>query len=619
MSRRGRGAADPYAELVLREIRIRGLGTIDDVTLELAAGLNVLTGETGAGKTMVVSGLGLLLGQRADSARVRRGSEQAVVEGLVEVGPGHPAAVRAEQAGADVRDALILARSVSAGGRSRAYVGGRSAPVGLLAELGSDLVAVHGQADQWRLRQPEQHREMLDAFGGAPIACLRAEYERCFEGLAAMAGELERLRHQARERARTIDMLQLALEEIEAVDPRPGEDLALRIEVQRLAHADDLRAACSGAHAAIAGPDELDGPGEQDRFVADLLASARAMLGTLTDADPELSALEGRVAELAYLSADVVADLAAYHAKIEADPARLAYVQDRIAALATLQRKYGEHADDVLTWAKDAAARLDVLRTDEERLEGMAEQVARARGELGVRAGRLSAARLEAASRLGTLATRELTHLAMPGARLVVRVVQRDASQESDAILVGGEAASPAGSDQPAQPAQPPGRLLRYARHGVDEVEILLAASAGSAPAPITRAASGGELSRVMLALEVVTAGGQLPTLVFDEIDSGVGGAAALEVGARLARLARTTQVIVVTHFAQVAAYADRHLVVRKDDERGVAVSATQVLTEQDRVRELARMMSGLSHTSAATDHARELLAQARADSGRSH
>ncbi|KNX39348.1 DNA repair protein RecN [Luteipulveratus halotolerans] len=570
---------------MLREIRIRGLGVIDDAVLQLADGLNVVTGETGAGKTMVVSGLGLLLGERADAGRVRTGADQALVEGVVEVAADHPAVVRAVEAGADVDDALIMSRTVSASGRSRAHVGGRSAPVGLLGELGHHLVAVHGQADQWRLQQPEQHRLVLDSFAGEPVAVAAKQYRELYDALESARAELADLTTAQRERLLRLDSLTASLEEIEKVDPQPGEDTALAAEAERLANADALRGGGRTAHVALMGDEEdTDDAGPS---VVDLVSHARAGLTTLTDHDPALAELDSRLRELGVLAADLGADLASYTADVDVEPGRLDEVNDRRAAITALLRKYGESVDEVLAWSKDAAKEAADLAGTDDRINMLQETVGDLEPRLGAAAAALSAARQDAARTLGTRVGEELAHLAMGSARVEVAVRQHE---HDDGLLL------------------PDGRQVRTAAHGVDDVEIMLAANKGAPPRTVAKAASGGELSRVMLALEVVTASGDLPTFVFDEVDAGVGGAAALDVGARLKALAEHAQVIVVTHLAQVAAYADQHLVVHKQDDGQVTSSGVTVVRGAEREAELARMLGGVSDSKAARRHARELL-----------
>ncbi len=570
---------------MLSRIRIQRLGVIEDAELDLSPGLNVITGETGAGKTMVVSGLGLLLGARADSGMVRSGVGSAVVEGEVDLPAGHPALERAEGAGGEVDDGLILVRAVSAEGRSRAHVGGRSAPVGVLTEIGELLVAVHGQADQWRLRRPEQHRVLLDTFGGEAVAAARTAYEQVYDEWLGAQETLATLRSARVERTREAEMLRSALGEIEAVDPQPGEEEDLLLEEERLGHADGLRRAAEEARAVLADEDS-----EGYTPVVDLLGTVTPGLTQSGEHDPALAELARRTAELGYLASDLASDLASYAAGVETDPQRLAAVQERRAALTGLLRRYGATTRDVLAWAQESAARLTDLDSSDERIVELTEQVARLRADLAQRGAELTELRTRAAQDLGEQVTAELTHLAMGSAQVVVAVGSTD--DEEGLAMPGREAP------------------VRVRRHGLDDVEIRLAANPGVAPRSVTKAASGGELSRVMLALEVVSAQGDVPTYVFDEVDAGVGGAAALDLGARLAALARHAQVIVVTHLGQVAAYADQHLVVRKSSDGQVTSTGVHAVRGEERVAEVARMLGGDSESRAALQHAAELLAE---------
>jgi DNA repair protein RecN (Recombination protein N) len=580
---------------MLEEVRITGLGVIDEAVLELSAGFNVVTGETGAGKTMVVSGLGLLFGGRADPTRVRPGAERASVEGRLRIDPDGEVARQVDNAGGDLDDGgtLILSRSVSAEGRSRATAGGRSVPVSLLTYLADDLVAVHGQADQQQLLKPGRQREALDRFGGPAMAVLLADYQRAYQRHQAVRGELDELTSLARERAREADDLRRGLADIERAEPVEGEDIELLAEDERLSNADALHSAATTAHEAL-----LSDPTSGNYEAADavtLLGAARQALEAAASHDAALAALAARVSEAAYLVSDVAAELASYAQAIEADPARLAVVQERRAELARLVRSYGSGSRDtaaagtgaggdlaaVLSWAKLAGARLSELDSDDERIAGLAQEEAALATALQELADQLSAARKDAAGRFAAEVTAELTALAMPHARLTAAVVP----------------------------------LHELGPHGADEVEIRLAAHPGAPTLPLHKGASGGELSRVMLAIEVVFAGADpVPTFVFDEVDAGVGGKAAVEVGRRLARLARLAQVIVVTHLPQVAAFADTHLVVEKADDGSVTRSGLTRLDDAGRVRELSRMLAGLEDSEFGRAHAGELLAAAAAE-----
>jgi DNA repair protein RecN (Recombination protein N) len=615
---------------MLEEVRISGLGVIDEAVLELSPGFNVVTGETGAGKTMIVSGLGLLFGGRADPARVRPGADRASVEGRLSVAPDGPVARQVDEAGGDLDDggaALILSRSVSAEGRSRAYAGGRAVPVSLLISLADDLVAVHGQADQQQLLKPGRQREALDRFAGASLAALLARYQRAYQRHRDVQGELDELTSRAREREHEAEDLRRGLAEIERLEPVEGEDLELFAEEQRLSHADALHSAATTAHEALLG-DPSSGSYDAADAVT-LLAAARQALEAAAHHDAALAALGARVSEAAYLVSDVAADLASYAESVEADPVRLAAVQERRAELTRLIRQFGDATvsggerpggpgdgtaggpagdgsggpgggsgapargsggagDDtasgvsaVLSWARRAGARLAELEGADDRIAGLAEEETALATEVGMLAGQLSAARKEAADRFAADVTAELAALAMPHARLTVAVT-------------------------PLREAGP---------HGADEIEIRLSAHPGAPALPLHKGASGGELSRVMLAIEVVFAGADpVPTFVFDEVDAGVGGKAAVEIGRRLARLARLAQVIVVTHLPQVAAFADTHLVLEKADDGSVISSGVTRLDQAGRAKELSRMLAGLEDSEFGRAHAEELLAAAAAE-----
>ncbi len=577
---------------MLLEMRLRALGVIADAVLELGPGLTVVTGETGAGKTMVVTGLGLLMGGRADPGAVREGQRTASVEGRLLVDPAGPVAARAAEAGAELDDGdvLIVSRTVSAEGRGRAHLGGRSVPAGLLAELSESLVTVHGQTDQLRLRAPARQREALDRFAGAELAELLAEYRATWQRLRHVEARLDEIVVRARERAQEAEILRLGLAEVERVQPQPAEDVALRAEADRLGHAEELRAAAENAHLALTG--DPDGPGSPD--VTALVAQARRALEQVGGHDPALEALATRLGEIGYLVADVAAECASYASAVEADPARLAAVEERRAALSALARVHGGDVGSVLAWAAEAAPRLLELDGDEDRTAGLRAEREELRGRLAIAAADLSRRRVAVAADLAESVSAELGELSMPDARLVVEVRRREDPAGLPVDLGEGPVAVAAGPD------------------GIDEVEFLLVPHPGAPARPIARGASGGELSRVMLGLEVVLgAADPVPTFVFDEVDAGVGGKAALGIGRRLARLARTSQVLVVTHLPQVAAYADRHLTVVKSSDGDVTVSGVGTLDDEGRVRELARMLAGLEDSGTARAHARELLASA--------
>jgi DNA repair protein RecN (Recombination protein N) len=562
---------------VIDELRIEDLGVIERATIPLGPGLTVITGETGAGKTMVLSGLALILGGRADAAVVRHGAERAAAEGRFVVDPAGAIAERARDAGAELDDddTLVVRRTVAAGGRSRAVLGGSGVPVGVLTELADSLVTVHGQADQARLRSPRHQRAALDAFGGPAHLEALAAYRRSWATRQELAAELDHLERDAAELAREAELLRVGIAEIERVDPQPDEDVALAAEAERLGHLEDLRAAAAQAHAALSGGDTPDEPG-----VAALIDVARRAVEHVAAHDPALADLGRRLVEVGYLAADLAADVSGYADGLEADPARLAAVLERRGQLQALARTHGGTVADVLAWAGEASDRLLALDRGDDRRAELATELAALDAELASTAATLTAGRGAAAARLADVVTGELAGLAMPGARLDVELRPLDA----------------------------------LGPWGAEDVEMLLAGHAGAPARPLGLGASGGELSRVMLAVEVALAtapdAARPGTFVFDEVDAGVGGRAAVEVGRRLATLARQAQVVVVTHLAQVAAHADRHLVVTKStrgDADVVTASDVRVVAGDERVAELARMLSG-STSATALEHAAELL-----------
>lgn len=585
---------------MIESLRIEDLGVIEEAELTLSPGLTALTGETGAGKTMVLTSLGLLLGERAESTVVRAGADRTVVEGSFVLDQHSRAAARAQEAGAELdEDLLIASRTVPAQGRSRAYLGGRSVPSAVLSEVGAELVSVHGQADQLRLRSAAAQRSALDSLGGAEHLARCRSYAQAYRAYQDAAQRLRQWREGAAARAEEVARLRGWLEAIEELDPAPGEDVALTEEATRLDHAEDLRRAAAVARTALAGDD--DALAAQADALS-LLAEAERAIAPVAEVDKALGELGARVERLSIEAADVAAELGEYLAGLDADPARLVWVQDRRGELARACREIGgaheeiEDADALLAFAERAAARLEVLDGPTDTGSALSQEVEQARELLYTRAGELSAARAQLAELLRERVTSELEGLQMKGSRLVV-VLDR--------------------LDEPGPT-------------GAESVTLQLVSHPGAPALPLGKGASGGELSRIMLALEVVLAeastDGYRRTLVFDEIDAGVGGRAAGEIGRRLARLARSHQVVVVTHLAQVAAWADTQLVVRKEQAQdshrqqaqasnGVVPGLTRTtvlpVNGPERVRELARMLSGHDDSDSALRHAAELLEEA--------
>lgn len=588
---------------VLTELRIDSLGAIASASAQFHEGFTVLTGETGAGKTMVVTSLHLLGGARADAGRVRVGAERAVVEGrfsTANVGPQVAADIdrMLESTGAerDEDGTVIAVRTVGADGRSRAHLGGRGVPAGVLAELTTPLLTVHGQNDQLRLQRPDQQRQALDEFGGAALGSLLDKYRGVRSQWLQARTELDERTRSSRELAQEADRLEFALNEIDGVAPQPGEDAAIVAEVKRLGALDSLRSAAAGAQAALSGAGDLtDEVGPAGSGALDLLGEARSRVESSDD--QALTVLAPRLGEAITILTDVASDLTGYLEDLPSDPGALDVLLSRQAELKTLTRKYAADVDGVLEWAAQARDRLGRIDVSADALASLAARVDSAATALAEAAGALSRARAKAAGKLGKAVTAELAGLAMGKARLEVVVRPMVATAQDSA------------------PLEVDGQAVHAGSAGVDEVEFRLAAHDGAPALMLGKSASGGELSRVMLALEVVLAGAQSgATMVFDEVDAGVGGRAAVEIGRRLARLSRTHQVIVVTHLPQVAAFADTHLVVDKVDGKRGADSGVRTLSDDERVAELARMLAGLGDTETGRAHAEELLATAGAE-----
>lgn len=550
---------------MLRELHIRGLGVIEESVIELAPGLTALTGETGAGKTMVVSGLGLLLGQRAETDLVRIGQAKALVEGRFD--HTDVVAEQLDDIGAELDEGeLIAARQISSG-RSRASLGGVQVPVATLAEVTGALATIHGQSEQIRLGTPTRQREVLDRAGGTRLSAALATYQEAYAEREALIAERDQLVASSQERLREVAFLRFGLDEVERAAPEPGEDVELAGEAARLQAVDDLRLLAERASVALSG-DENDFAG-----AASLVGEARKDIERVVDLDQGAQGLLDALREASFAADDAATRVASYLADLEADPRRLEAITARRAELSALARKYGGDVDAVLAWAERSRARVVELDRGDTRLVELDGLLAAASERVRQAGEQLSGLRREAADRLAAAASGELAALAMPNARLVFDL----------------------------RPLTEPGA------HGLEQVALLFSANPGSAPGPLSKVASGGELSRVRLALEVVLADDQGGTFVFDEVDAGVGGRVATEVGRRLARLAQHSQVIVVTHLPQVAAFADHHLVVTKSHEGNVTASGVAEVTGRAREAEIARMM-GADESDVALEHARELL-----------
>ena len=572
---------------MLTEITIDNLGVIPHSAVEFSPGLNVLTGETGAGKTMVVTGLRLLTGGRADASKVRTGAAQATVEGafsthlLSDVARDALTTIT-EDAGAqpDENGEYLAARSVKASGRSRAHLGGRTVPAATLAEFTSHLLTIHGQNDQLRLLAPAEQLAALDAFDPA-IAPLKERYRESYSKWRAATKDLRERTEKRRELAQEVDRLQFAVDEIDGIDPQDGEDTDLVATINRLQDVDALRESAQGALVAIDGAEsvgEYNSGAESADPASTLIGQAASTLQQASDG--HLRELGSQLADVAAVLTDVSGELGMFLSDLPSDPDELERLLQRQQELKSLTRKYAPDIAGVLAWRDKAVKRLASIDTSAEAIEELRKRVATSEKEMTTAAKALTKERTAAARKLEEAVTEELRGLAMPKARVTVAVDKQE-----------------------------------FDRNGADNVELRLAPNDALEPQPLASSASGGELSRVMLALEVILSSQQGgATLVFDEVDAGVGGRAAVEIGRRLARLARNNQVIVVTHLPQVAAYATTHLHVSKNVSDESVTSGVDVLEGDARIEELARMLAGMDDSETGRAHANELMERAQAE-----
>jgi DNA repair protein RecN (Recombination protein N) len=560
---------------VLRELRIENLLLIERAELRLGDGLNAITGETGAGKTVLAHSLDLLMGGKAKSGIVRPGAEEAWVEGAFDLPTGllddPELAELAERLPAGAEE-VVLGRRVSAGGRTSAFVAGRSATAADLKVLGGRLVAFFGQHEHRKLTISSAQMEVLDGFVGAKHLALREEYREAHREVGRLSAELAELREREGSRERDLDLYRYELSEIEEVEPDPEERDALAADRERLRHAEGLHAAAAGAHAGLAGAD-LEGGG-----AAASLAEAESKLAAAAGVDPTLDRIEERVAALNAEVGDVAAELRDYAEGIAADPGGLVAVEERLEALDRLERKHGGTVESVLAHAGRCRSEIARLQGAEVRGEEATAALAEAEARRAKLGKKLSAGREKAAGPLEERVAAELASLAMDGARLEV-------------IL----------DPHPDY----------YGASGRETVELRVAPNPGIEPAPLRDAASGGELSRVMLALSGLGPAAGAATLVFDEIDAGIGGNTARVVGERLKALGAEHQVLCITHLPQVASLADVHFRLEKDTDAEQAVATVERLAGEGVVEEIRRMLGGESSDEAATQHARELLAAA--------
>jgi DNA repair protein RecN (Recombination protein N) len=554
---------------MLQDLVVEGLGVIGRAEIAFEPGSTALTGETGAGKTLLVAALGLLTGGRADRALVRTDVAEARVEGRWVVPAGHPAALALEEAGiveepgADEVE-IVLSRTVTAGGRGgKARINTRVVAVATLADVGRHLVEVAGQHEHQRLGQPAQQRALLDAFAGPEAVALAGTVASEVRAASAAARRLAAASEDERTRERTADLLRYEISEIDAAGLQPGEVATLEAEASRLENATALAEGIAEAGALLRG----------EGGAADALASARGVLERLAGHDPAFGPLAARIESMAYEVADAGDEVAAR--EVAPDPEALESVRSRLATIRALARKYGDDEEAILEYRARAALRLAEIEGADATLAALREEVERHRAAAAEAAARLSALRAQAAAELATRVEETLATLAMPGSSFSVAL----------------------------EPAE-------LYEGGAETVELLVSANPGEAPRPVSKVASGGELSRISLALHLLTSAGAAAATVFDEVDAGVGGEAAQSIGRALARLARTSgvQVLVVTHLPQVAAFADHQVVVSKDSDATRTDATVAPVAGDARLEELSRMLAGMRHSERARDHARELL-----------
>ena len=549
---------------MISSLTIRNIGVISSAELQLGKGFTALTGETGAGKTMVLTALGLLMGERADTGRVRTGEKQLFVEGVIDL--ENPELIkRLEELGAEIEAGeLIVNRSVSSEGRSRAALGGASVPVSQLEEIFEELVAVHGQSEQLKLRSNSAQREALDGFS-TEIASALAVYQQVFAQYRELSARLERMRSASEADQFKLERIRDRLSQIEKTAPLAGELEELSEQIERLSNVESLREAAVRAREALSSDDSL--------AAGELVGVARKALETQND--PILADLYQRLGEIGSLLSEANVDLSSYLSQLEADPERLNQLLGRKADLVSLERSLGASIEELLESVPALQAELLDLDSSDEQVERLEMQLEATLSQAGLAARDLTAARTKAAQQVSELVTQELTQLAMGGSRFEIAITS----------------------------------LTDLELSGMDRVEFQLASHLGAEPRPLAKGASGGELSRIMLALELVLASERtVPTMVFDEVDAGVGGQAALELAKRLKKLSESTQVIVVTHLAQVAALADHQIRVSKDSSGDITITSVAELSPAEREVEIARMLSGNPDSESAISHAKELL-----------
>jgi DNA repair protein RecN (Recombination protein N) len=564
----------------LEEISIRNLGIIEQSELELGPGLNVLTGETGAGKTMILTALNLVLGGKSDSSLVRHGSERLVSTATFSI--SDQSLSKLDEIGAEVDgSSLIITRTVTGEGKSKATCGGVTVPAGTLTEITDPLIEIHGQSANSQIVKPARQRELLDRFGGADLSQALSKYQSNFTKYHEVKERIKAMKTSANKRDAEIADLEEFLNAWSTLKAVRNEPTQINDEISRLSSVEDLRIASEYANQALH---------SEDSGALSLLHQARKSLDAAKAKDPRLAEIAERVAESHFILEDAASDLSSYLSGLEADPQRLDFLQNRKAELLQFLKRWGgtESADDELVKlaakAKSGKESIADLKGGDERVVELENELAEIKNLLLTSAQELSRLRVAAASKLSSAVTAEIQALAMPHTQFIVAVRTPDyqgALKESD-----------------------------FTSLGCDEIEMQIQAHADGPKVALGKGASGGEMSRIMLGLAVVLANTHpVGTYIFDEVDAGVGGKAAIEVGRRLHSLARDSQVIVVTHLPQVAAWADTHFVVKKSSDGSVVQSGVSKIGQTERIEEIARMLAGLEESSSAREHAAELLA----------
>ncbi|NBU32781.1 MAG: DNA repair protein RecN [Actinobacteria bacterium] len=558
---------------MLEILRIRNLGVIADAELNFSPGFTALTGETGAGKTMVFRSIAMLFGAKPDASLIADGADAAAV--MAELAVPADIKVRLLELGATVEDdVVIVGRQVPLEGRTRSVIGGTAMPNTTLVDLGGEMIAVHGQSDHMKLRKPAHQRLILDRFGGVKISDVLTRYQDLWAQHLDLQHRIDSLSADSASRQLELDRITSVITRFDELQPQPAEDETLATEALRLGNSESLFVAAMQAGEAIGGSD-YDG-----EFVAGLLTNARKALEQSADLDEQLEGFATRVRELEVLAGELASELTQYASAIDASPQRLAYIEQRRSELKQLAREFGT-VDDLIAWVEVNRPRMELLQGGDEHVSELKMELAACTAQMLVLAGDISKQRHLAATAFEQAVRSELEGLAMSGASVSFQIRPTDLGP-----------------------------------FGADDIELGLVSRPNAPWVPISRGASGGELSRLMLAVQVVLASADpIDTFIFDEVDAGVGGAAAVEVGRRLARLARSSQVIVVTHLPQVAAFADKHYVVQANQGQQVHASQIREVSGEDRVTEISRMLAGLSDSSAGADLALELLELAASES----